>query len=271
MEKYKIGDVSKILGISADLLRYYEKKGVVHPEKDKSNDYRYYDAWDINFLMDCVWFKNFGFGIEEIAHIVTDSTFDDLTGSIKDKENEIVENLRRQKLLLRRIRAHRTDLVRGMECLGKCDIRQSPEIVRYLNRHNFVYDNSEELAGLSQQWLEYMPFVHRCFEIRQVDLPVYGGGENYSWGFSLSMEYAKEFEVEIKEPVQYLPSVTSIHSVFKSSGKTAFSPKHLDYIIKFADSEGLTISGNARGNLLCSVMDEDRLTGYFEVWIPVDN
>ena len=26
--KYKIGDVAKILGISPDLLRYYEKKGV---------------------------------------------------------------------------------------------------------------------------------------------------------------------------------------------------------------------------------------------------
>lgn len=268
MEKYKIGDVSKILGISPDLLRYYEKKGVVQPEKDKSNDYRYYDAWDINFLMDCVWFKSFGFGIEEIAHIVTDSDYGGLMGSMSDKENEIIENIKRQKLLLRRIRAHKTELVRGMECIGKCDIRQSPEIVRYLNRYNFVYEQSAELAALSQQWLKYMPFVHRCFEVSQDDLPVYGGGENYSWGFSLNMEYVKEFGVEVKEPVQHLPSTTSIHSVFKSSGKTAFSPMHLDYMIKFADSEGLKICGNARGNLLCSIVDEDRLTGFFEVWIP---
>ncbi|MBR3375918.1 MAG: MerR family transcriptional regulator, partial [Firmicutes bacterium] len=44
--QYKIGDVARILGISTDLLRYYEKKGVVTPTKDKQNDYRYYDAWD---------------------------------------------------------------------------------------------------------------------------------------------------------------------------------------------------------------------------------
>ena len=43
--KYKIGDVARILGISTDLLRYYEKKGVVRPVKDKANDYRYYEAW----------------------------------------------------------------------------------------------------------------------------------------------------------------------------------------------------------------------------------
>ena len=58
--RYKIGDVSRILGISTDLLRYYEKKGVVQPQKDKNNDYRYYDTWDINFLIDCLWFKRFG-------------------------------------------------------------------------------------------------------------------------------------------------------------------------------------------------------------------
>lgn len=67
---YKIGDVAKILGISPDLLRYYEKKGVVMPMKGKHNDYRYYDFWDINFLLDCLWFKNFGFSIDQIADMV---------------------------------------------------------------------------------------------------------------------------------------------------------------------------------------------------------
>ena len=68
--RYKIGDVSRILGISADLLRYYEKKGVVRPQKDQNNDYRYYDTWDINFLIDCLWFKRFGFGIPQVAYAV---------------------------------------------------------------------------------------------------------------------------------------------------------------------------------------------------------
>ena len=70
--QYKIGDVARILGISTDLLRYYEKKGVVAPTKDKQNDYRYYDVWDINFLIDCLWYKSFGFGIPQIAYMVSD-------------------------------------------------------------------------------------------------------------------------------------------------------------------------------------------------------
>ena len=32
----------------------------------------------------------------------------------------------------------------------------------------------------------------------------------------------------------------------------------------------LTITGNARGNLICSVLENGKLTGYFEVWLPIE-
>ena len=264
--KYKIGDVAKILGISTDLLRYYEKKGVVKPIKDKNNDYRYYEAWDINFLMDCLWMKNFGFTIEEIGHMVTDCGYDELVGRFQEKERQVTAELKRQELIARRLRRHRKEVAVAREYVGKCDLRPSPEIVRYLNRHNFVYDSSPELAALSQKWLEYMPLVHRCFEISQSELP---NGENYSWGLALDMEYVEELGVVVEPPAQHLPSVPCIHSVFTSSGKDAFSPRRMDYILDYARAHNFRVCGNARGNLLCSVKENGQLTGYFEVWVPV--
>lgn len=264
--KYKIGDVAKILGISTDLLRYYEKKGVVRPLKDKTNDYRYYEAWDINFLMDCLWMKGFGFGIEEIGHMVTDCGYDELRGRFQAKEREITAELRRQELIAQRLRRHEKELETVRNYVGKCDLRPSPEIVRYLNRHNFVYDSSPELASLSQKWLEYMPLVHRCFEINQSDLD---GGDNFSWGLALDMEYVETLGVAVEPPAQHLPSVPSIHSVFKSAGKGAFSPRHLDYILDYAKAHNFRVCGSARGNLVCSVLEGGKNTGYFEVWVPV--
>lgn len=264
--KYKIGDVARILGISTDLLRYYEKKGVVKPQKDKNNDYRYYEAWDINFLMDCLWMKNFGFAIEEIGHMVTSCGYGELVERFREKEEQLTAELYRQQLIARRLRRHKKELGMVRDYVGKCDLRPSPEIVRYLNRHNFVYDSSPELAAMSQKWLEYMPLVHRCFEIRQSDLP---SGENYSWGLSLDMEYVEELNVKVEPPAQHLPSVPCIHSVFKSAGKDAFSPRHLDYILDYAKAHNFRVCGNARGNLVCSVLEDDKLTGYFEVWVPV--
>ena len=39
MKQYTIGDVSKRLGISRDSLRFYEKKGIITPQK-LENGYR---------------------------------------------------------------------------------------------------------------------------------------------------------------------------------------------------------------------------------------
>ena len=266
--RYKIGDVAKILGISPDLLRYYEKKGVVKPVKDRSNDYRYYEPWDINFLIDGLWYKNFGFGIDQVAKIVSRSSYSDIQAMIAAKDAEIEASIRHQEMLLRRTREHQQEVNRAQDLLGKCDLVYSPEIYRYLNRYNFIYDNSKELQALSHQWLQYMPFTHRCFEIGQEDLE--NKTDNYAWGFSLSMDYVQELEVPLKPPVAHLASEPSIHSVFTSSGKNAFSPRHLKYIMDYARENGLTVAGNARGNLICSVLQDEKLTGYFEVWLPIE-
>ena len=159
-----------------------KKKGVVSPEKDPSNNYRYYDTWDINFLIDCLWFKNFGFGIDHVAQIVSASTYEMLMDDLREKSEEITKNIRYQELLLQRIRKYYESLVNIKKYIGKCDIRRSAEFVRYLNRYNKKYDNDSELQLLSRKWLKYMPFTKRYFEISEEDL--LGEGDDYSWGFS---------------------------------------------------------------------------------------
>lgn len=265
--QYKIGDVARILGISSDLLRYYEKKGVVTPTKDKQNDYRYYDAWDINFLIDCLWYKSFGFGIPQIAYMVSDCYYGDLVSVLEEKQDELMDSIHHQELLLRRIRQHCDQVLRVKDTTGKCDLAFCPEVVRYLNRYDTNYDYSPEMQKLSKQWLQYMPFLQRYFE-----MPLNPGETHphrYAWGFSLEMEYVDEFSVPVKLPVVHQPSVECIHSVFKSSGKNAFSPEHIEYLFDYAVQNGYTITGNARGNLVCSILEDGINTGYFEVWLPI--
>lgn len=268
--KYKIGDVARMLGISPDLLRYYEKKGIVHPQKGEHNDYRYYDSWDVNFLMDCLWFKPFNFSIEEIAHLVTDSDFNTLSAAMEEKEAQLEKSIRHQQLLLERLRVQRLEMKRGKEMLGKCDVVMSRETICFMNRHNFAYVDDPALTGLNQAWLQYMPFIRRCFEIRLNDLPGQDGAGNFSWGMSLNPKYAKEFPVLCQPPVFYLAPKKCVHTVFKSSGKNAFSPQYLQPLMEYAREQGLTVCDHAYGNLLCSVAEEGGQTGYFEVWVPVE-
>ena len=265
--RYKIGDVAKILGISPELLRYYQRKGVVSPTTDESNNYRYYDAWDINFLIDCLWFKNYGFGIEQTAKLVSASSYDDVMAAMHARRDEIVNELRRGQMLLDRAEQYFAAMERTRTMLGRCDLVYSPEVYRYFNRRNNSYERIDELQDLSLHWLQYMPFVNRCFEIKQETLE--HSTDDYAWGYSIDMELVKKLGVPLEPPVEHLPSAPSVHAVFTSSGKSKFSPRQMGFVLDYIRQNDLSITGDARGNLVCSVMEDGKLTGYFEVWLPV--
>ena len=266
--RYKIGDVAGILGISTDLIRYYEEKGVVSPVKDPDNNYRYYDTWDINYLIDCLWYKNFGFGIEQIANMASECNYEALLERFEDKSEEILASIRHQEMLLQRIRMFCERLTSTKSYIGKCDLQRSAEFIRYINRYNFSYDNHPSLRELSREWLRYLPFTRRHFEIPEDALT--GGRGDYAWGFSLDMPYVKEFGVEIKPPVEYMPARLCVHSAFKSVGKDQFTARHLDFVMEYVNANGMRTAGDAFGNLTCSVVEDGQPTGYFEVWLPVE-
>ena len=268
--KYKIGDVARLLGVSTDILRYYERKGVVTPEKDENNDYRYYNTWHINFLTDCLWFKNFGFSIEQIADMVRIPSVRELGQLFLQKEDELRATIRRCELLLRRSAEHRSELENMEKLLYKCEIAQSPEMVRFVNRvgNNLAMNPATQAAA--KQWLEVLPFNHRYFEMAGESL-LPGREDDYRWGYCLSMDYVKELGFEISPPMIVLPSRKCIHTVFKNTGgEGGFSPSLLQYTLDYARREGIAVYGPIHGVLLASVLEDDVLTGYFEAWIPIE-
>ena len=266
--RYKIGDVARILGISADLLRYYEKKGVVTPYKDANNDYRYYDSWDINFLMDCLWFKNFGFSIEQIADMVRIPSAEDLQDIFAYKEDELRSTIRRCELLLRRSREYREQLERIPTLLGKCELAPSPEVVRFINRVGNDYPTGEGLEHFARQWLKAMPFSHRYFEISSAALA--GGDEmDFRWGFALEPAYVRALDFPVTPPMKSISSHQSVHTFFPSRGRSKFTARHVDYALDWARERGLAVAGPAQGMLVASLLEDGELCGYFECWIPV--
>ncbi len=265
---YKIGEVAKILGISPELMRYYEEKGVVNPLKDKNTDYRYYEAWDVNFLIECLWFKSFDISIKDISKILSDYSYAELENELVRKQSEMAKEIAHKQLVLDRLCDQTERLAAAKEHIGKCIIQYSPEIVCFLNRFNFIYKNSPEIQALCKQWLNYFPFSRRYFEISEYDL--YEGGTDLAWGFSLDINHVNRLGIDVKPPMVHLLPQRSIYSVVKQPGKYMFSSASLDYMVEYAKQHKLNICGQARGHLLCSVHEENQMTGYFEVWLPVE-
>jgi DNA-binding transcriptional MerR regulator len=265
---YRIGEIADILGVTKDTLRYYEKRGIVSPVKGAENDYRYYDFWDVNFLLDCLWYRAFDFSLEQVADIFRMESYDEISDTFRRKEEDYRAAIRRNELLLERSAHQRAEIARVPQLLGKCVIAMCPEHILYFNRYTEDFANSPGLNQLSREWLGLMPFTHRYFEISMEDL-LCDDSRDYRWGLELSAYYAKKLNVPVEAPVQFRPSVKCVRSVFKNVGKGNISPKHMRYMVDYANENKLTVCDDASGILVASVMEDGDFAGYFEAWLPV--
>lgn len=94
---YKIGEVGKIYGISTDILRYYEKIGLLIPEIRKENGYRYYSEkqlWKLNNIRNL---RKLEVGLKEITEFLnvrSISTTEKMIDFQLEKINHQIKQLR---------------------------------------------------------------------------------------------------------------------------------------------------------------------------------
>lgn len=70
MKSYRIGQLSSLLGLSADTLRYYEKIGLLPPVTRNASGLRLYDDKDVSRLNFIRRAQRMNFTLAEIAHLM---------------------------------------------------------------------------------------------------------------------------------------------------------------------------------------------------------
>jgi MerR family transcriptional regulator, copper efflux regulator len=91
----KISELARQAGVSADTIRFYEKKGLIDPQLvcRETNNYRQYSAASLERLMLIQQAKRLGFTLAEIQAWIRDFESDRLT--IQEKQNILGQKLDR--------------------------------------------------------------------------------------------------------------------------------------------------------------------------------
>ncbi|MEY8356393.1 MerR family transcriptional regulator [Lachnospiraceae bacterium 54-53] len=160
MKKYSIGEVSSRLGLSRDTLRFYEKKGIIQPEK-QDNGYRSYTYDDIRKLLNVMFYRRLNFSIENINQLLYKSSFHSHRSMIQEKitEEKLLVEKHRQSLI------HLTHLQRlyknAEQCLGGYDIRPHQ---RYYKMADNELINKMGVTDLCYIYQEYQIFEHFAYQ-----------------------------------------------------------------------------------------------------------
>lgn len=85
-QKYSIGTMAKLMGISSEAIRYYESRNIISPVRDPETGYRYYNTWDFHMLLRARHYQNYGFSLEEIAELFRSHELAEIRGKMVDQE-----------------------------------------------------------------------------------------------------------------------------------------------------------------------------------------
>lgn len=94
-----IGQVTKLTGVSARTLQYYDEIGLLKPSQLTASGYRLYDDEELQKLQQILFFKELGFKLKEIKELISQPNFDTIAAFKKQKKLLLLKRNRIDKLI----------------------------------------------------------------------------------------------------------------------------------------------------------------------------
>ncbi|NCB42825.1 MAG: MerR family transcriptional regulator [Clostridia bacterium] len=104
-ELYAIGEVAKIMGVSVQTLRHYNKIELIKPEYiNPETHYRYYSVKQLHFIDRIKYLQKFGFNLSEIKRVLDQNNIPLLLSLLEKQEEVFRREISRTKDIIDGIR-----------------------------------------------------------------------------------------------------------------------------------------------------------------------
>jgi len=266
-QKYRIGDVAGLIGMSRDTLRYYEKRGIL-PSHKEENGYRYYTDQDVSRLLGILYQRKMNFGLTDIESVWSGS---DYIGRLSDLIDSRIDEE------LQAIRAHRQTIAR---------LRLSQEDCAHI-RHGLNRPQVTTLAPLyvivpqcTQQesiplWFRYaneypgmdMMYIFDEYRWQQAGSELLLSGQNSQL---ILYESLREF-VEYPFPADAVPTVENrvCATTYCTSPTRQPAPELVLPLIQWAQAQDLIISDRLYCTFAMQGVRDGRHTWFLQLYLPV--
>ncbi len=176
-EYFKIGEISKLYNIGVDSLRYYEKIGILKPERTESG-YRHYsiqDIWKLNIIRDL---RELDFSMEQIRRYLENHSICSTLELLREEQQAIDEKIHYLQNL-------RDNVQQRMESIQAAEKRPLNEIVMETHPERRCYCIPEEYSDEHEMDV----LIKRLLNMDREHLYVIG---NNQIGTAISMEDARK-------------------------------------------------------------------------------
>lgn len=270
--RYKIGEVSKLLNMPVETIRYFESKNLISPKRSENSNYREYETWDIYYLLEYKKFRSYDLSMEEVNKILHHETLEYFCDKITERQHQIEWKIKYYNLLHKKNQKYQDSLINIKDKLNEYTIKNRPELIYFImnSRENSDYGKIDNNDGLFKAWIEYFPFVDFLQNISYEDIILRDNINRDTWSFGIEKEYADAFGLPVNERVVYKEEQKCLYTIVCAGERGSLSLKLLDGAIKYIEENGYRIVDDIIGNLLARVHENNKHLRYIEMWIPIE-
>lgn len=142
-----VGEISRVLGISTEAIRYYVKEGIITPRQNKENNYWEYSSEDFMKLTDILFYRSMGLTIEDIKYITSGQTLEKLGDVIEGRKVKLIREIKESVDALERLTIWKEDFDAELELIGNFKVGKMPATFRktgYFDEENHMAHYLEE-------------------------------------------------------------------------------------------------------------------------------
>lgn len=191
---FKIGEFSKLSGLSINTLHHYNEIGILKPDHiDEFTGYRYYSAMQLVNVNKILALKDAGFSLSEIGTILNDSpSSDSIIPMLEDKAEILEQALENESKRLSRLRTN-IFLIKngGVPIMNEITIKKVEPILIASTRKKIKKFDFEESGKM---WADVNNFIDQSETKRTIPCMILF--HNSTW-----IEAADMWDIEVAEPV----------------------------------------------------------------------
>lgn len=261
--EYLIGDMSEIVGVSRDTLRFYEKKGIIQARK-KENGYRYYLEEDLLRLMFILYKRKMNDSLEEIeGYIKGENSVEYMKKHLQIRIKQEEAKIRYHQQAIARMRLATKDMNMVEQYSGKYIWKDFP-VAYQLGVCESLHESLQKWFSLSSETggLD-MTYFYTEFSIKEAKIQEQG--TRLLLYKEVEPFITKDFHLEQYPLTTLVPCIYTIlesENIYPDEETTR-------QMIRWGEEQGAEPAGILYSNNMTAFLGEESAIYFLELYMPV--
>ena len=242
---YSIGDVSEALNLSREMIRYYEKCGVLKLARDSGNNYRNYEIMDIFWLLESLQYRSWGVGIREIRELRSED-FHIRTPEILDSYIQKLEHeIDRDALLKERLSSLAVKLKQSFYNLGNIWVQYIPSFYTF----HLISGNGDSYERISvDKKIREVYFTNEVMGF--LDSGIIWSESAQEWVMQIDETYMKKLGLPVIDGMEYVKGGLYVCTNADIGEIGSFNRHAADPLLSYVREKGIPYTDEMRGLLI---------------------